>query len=72
MSDLNKDAVVIQELSKAFETVHAVDKLSVEIHTGEIFGLLGPPRGRGRGVRHDCVSLQQLDECCYEAGLGQQ
>ncbi len=47
MSDPNKDAVVIQELSKTFETVQAVDKLSVEIHTGEIFGLLGP-NGAGK------------------------
>jgi ABC-2 type transport system ATP-binding protein len=47
MSDPNKDAIVIQELSKAFETVQAVDKLSVEIRTGEIFGLLGP-NGAGK------------------------
>ena len=42
MSDPNNTAIVIKELSKAFETVQAVDRLSVEIRTGEIFGLLGP------------------------------
>lgn len=47
MSDPNNKAIVIQELSKAFETVKAVDRLSVEIHTGEIFGLLGP-NGAGK------------------------
>jgi len=47
MSDPNKDAIVIRELSKAFETVQAVDRLSVEIRTGEIFGLLGP-NGAGK------------------------
>lgn len=47
MTDPNKDAIVIHELSKSFDTVRAVDKLSVEIHTGEIFGLLGP-NGAGK------------------------
>ena len=47
MSDLNKDAIVVKGLSKSFETVQAVDKLSVEIRTGEIFGLLGP-NGAGK------------------------
>lgn len=47
MSDNNKEAIVIQELSKTFDTVRAVDKLSVEIRSGEIFGLLGP-NGAGK------------------------
>ena len=47
MSDLNKDAIIIQELSKTFDTVQAVNKLSVSIRTGEIFGLLGP-NGAGK------------------------
>ena len=47
MSDPNKDAIVIRELSKAFETVQAVDRLSVDVRTGEIFGLLGP-NGAGK------------------------
>ncbi len=47
MTDPNKEAIVIRELSKAFDTVQAVDKLSVDIHTGEIFGLLGP-NGAGK------------------------
>jgi ABC-2 type transport system ATP-binding protein len=47
MSDPNRDAIVIHELTKSFDTVLAVDRLSVTIHTGEIFGLLGP-NGAGK------------------------
>jgi ABC-2 type transport system ATP-binding protein len=47
MSDPNKDAIVIRELSKSFETVQAVDRLTVDVRTGEIFGLLGP-NGAGK------------------------
>jgi len=47
MSDPNKDAIVIRELSKSFDTVRAVERLSVEVHAGEIFGLLGP-NGAGK------------------------
>ena len=47
MTDPNQNAIVIQELSKSFDTVRAVENLSVEIRTGEIFGLLGP-NGAGK------------------------
>ncbi len=47
MTDPNKNAIVIKELSKSFDAVQAVDKLSVEIRAGEIFGLLGP-NGAGK------------------------
>ena len=47
MTNSNKDAIVIQELSKSFDPVVAVDKLSVSIRAGEIFGLLGP-NGAGK------------------------
>jgi ABC-2 type transport system ATP-binding protein len=47
MSDPNKDAIVIRDLSKSFDTVQAVDRLSVEVRTSEIFGLLGP-NGAGK------------------------
>jgi ABC-2 type transport system ATP-binding protein len=43
----NRDAIVIQGLTKSFDTVLAVDRLSVTIQTGEIFGLLGP-NGAGK------------------------
>ena len=47
MSDPNKDAIVIRELSKSFDNVQAVERLSVEVRTGEIFGLLRP-NGAGK------------------------
>jgi ABC-2 type transport system ATP-binding protein len=47
MSDPNKAAIVIRELSKSFDNVQAVERLSVEVRTGEIFGLLGP-NGAGK------------------------
>jgi ABC-2 type transport system ATP-binding protein len=47
MTDPNRDAIVIQELTKSFDTVLAVDRLSVSIRAGEIFGLLGP-NGAGK------------------------
>jgi ABC-2 type transport system ATP-binding protein len=47
MIDSNNQAIVIQKLSKLFDTVQAVENLSVKIQTGEIFGLLGP-NGAGK------------------------
>ena len=47
MTDPNRDAIVIKELTKSFDTVLAVDRLSVSIRAGEIFGLLGP-NGAGK------------------------
>jgi len=47
MTDANGNAIVIQELSKSFETVKAVNQLTVAIRHGEIFGLLGP-NGAGK------------------------
>ncbi len=40
-------AVVIEDLSKKFEDVTAVDGLSLQIEKGELFGLLGP-NGAGK------------------------
>jgi ABC-2 type transport system ATP-binding protein len=41
------EAIVIQDLTKSFDSVLAVDRLSVSIQAGEIFGLLGP-NGAGK------------------------
>jgi ABC-2 type transport system ATP-binding protein len=35
-------AIVVAGLSKSFADVHAVDRLSFDVHPGEIFGLVGP------------------------------
>jgi len=47
MTDSNENSIVIQDLSKSFETVKAVNQLTVAIRHGEIFGLLGP-NGAGK------------------------
>jgi ABC-2 type transport system ATP-binding protein len=41
------ESIKIQELTKSFKTVLAVDRLSLTVKTGEIFGLLGP-NGAGK------------------------
>ena len=35
-------AIVAEGLSKSFPGVHAVDALTIDVHPGEIFGLVGP------------------------------
>lgn len=39
--------IILEELSKSFGSVLAVDKLSFSVQAGEIFGLLGP-NGAGK------------------------
>ena len=43
----NSAAIVVTELSRHFGGVKAVDKLSMEVHAGEIYGFLGP-NGAGK------------------------
>ena len=43
----NSESIKIQELTKSFKTVLAVDRLSLTVKTSEIFGLLGP-NGAGK------------------------
>lgn len=43
----NKNAIQLNNLTKSFKTVLAVDRLSFSVETGEIFGLLGP-NGAGK------------------------
>jgi len=44
---LKESAIVIDNLTKKFEDVTAVDELSLEVKKGELFGLLGP-NGAGK------------------------
>ena len=44
---MSEAAIKIEELTKRFESVTAVDRLSLEIRWGELFGLLGP-NGAGK------------------------
>lgn len=38
----SSSAILVSDLAKQFGPVHAVDRLSFEVHAGEIFGLVGP------------------------------
>jgi ABC-2 type transport system ATP-binding protein len=42
MSTVPQTAIALQELTKSFPGVRAVDHLTFEVRTGEIFGLVGP------------------------------
>ncbi len=44
---MEKCILTIKELSKSYGSIQAVDKLSLEINKGEVFGLLGP-NGSGK------------------------
>lgn len=49
------EAVEIQDLSKHFDGLIAVDHLSIEVHKGEIFGLVGPD-GAGKTTTFRCAT----------------
>ena len=45
--------IAVQNLSKSFQVVKAVNDISFEVRTGELFGFLGP-NGAGKTTRSRC------------------
>ena len=65
-ADSNDIAIVIQNLKKRYGTVDAVKNVSLEVMSGEIFGLLGP-NGTGKTTTLQCLcTLVQPDEGLLE------
>jgi ABC-type multidrug transport system ATPase subunit len=75
---MKKNEIIIENLTKKFEDVTAVDGLSLEIEKGELFGLLGP-NGAGKTttinvlcglVEKTVLSAGRLKRFCTENGAG--
>ena len=49
-----ENVIEVQNLTKEYKTVKAVDDLSFEVHGGEILGLLGP-NGSGKSTTINCI-----------------
>jgi len=71
--DLNvagTEAIIADDLSRHFGDLKAVDKLSLEVHTGEIYGFLGPNgAGKTTAVRMLCTLLSPTSGRATVAGF---
>ena len=61
----------VRDLSKAFKGVQALDKVSLQVHEGEILGLLGP-NGSGKSTFINVVSGHYSTSCGSIFFAGQQ
>jgi len=62
-------AIVLQDLTKSFKTVLAVDRLSLTVARGEIFGLLGPNgAGKTTTIRMLCALIAPTSGSAWVAG----
>jgi len=52
---MDTDAIIIEDLTKVFNGVTAVDHISFSVKTGELFGLLGP-NGAGKTTTINMLS----------------
>jgi len=46
--------ITVKDLVKRYGTLTALDHLDLEVHEGEIFGLLGP-NGSGKTTAINCI-----------------
>ena len=59
-------AIKTENLSKDFNSIQALDNLSVEVETGSVFGLLEPSQGNAQVLGLDTGS--QADQIRYQSG----
>jgi len=60
--DINMSIVKVENLVKRYKELTALDHLNLEIHEGEVFGLLGP-NGSGKTTLINCIlSLLKYDK----------
>ena len=70
MSKDNDFAIETHDLSRAFKKVVAVDKLSLDIERGEIFGLVGPDgAGKTTTIRLLCAIMNPTSGAAKVAGF---
>jgi branched-chain amino acid transport system ATP-binding protein len=55
INDQSKDLLVVNNLSKHFDALKAVDNVSFSIREGEIFALIGP-NGAGKTTTFNCIT----------------
>lgn len=51
---MNKPVLQVENLSKAYSSLLAVNDISFEVYQGEIFGILGP-NGAGKSTTLECI-----------------
>jgi len=58
--------ITVKDLVKRYGTLTALDHLDLEVHEGEIFGLLGP-NGSGKTTAINCIlALLKFDQGTIE------
>ncbi len=63
---MSKPVIKIENLVKRYNELVAIDHFNLEIHEGEIFGLLGP-NGSGKTTTINCIlSLLSFDKGTIE------
>lgn len=69
MADIASNAVVIESLVKRFGTFTAVDRISLQVNKGEVFGFLGPNgAGKSTTIRMLCGLLRPTGGRAIVAG----